>query len=282
MTPEFLSIGYIVRDLIKGREQAGGSALYCAKTAKALGFQSSIITSADPDYPPLDVADGLKIVRTCSESTTAFIHHYEQPSGRRISRCRSLAPSIDGLSLSSMFKDIPLVMVCPNWTEVGPEILELFHTEFIALSPQGWFRDFDQEGYLHFRKSCWSHLPRKVKLIVLSEEDLSQDFNAWTWIKSSAEVAIRTRGKKGYTLAMEDWEKDFLPPYVALEVDATGAGDVFSTVMLIGLYQGYSPEASAEMASIAASFCVEKKGIEGIPTLKEITERWEAYGQRLP
>jgi sugar/nucleoside kinase (ribokinase family) len=57
------------------------------------------------------------------------------------------------------------------------------------------------------------------------------------------------------------------------EKDATGAGDVFGAAFLLKYYETRNAVESAIFASCAASFVVEKDGIEGVPHIEEVMER---------
>ena len=56
-------------------------------------------------------------------------------------------------------------------------------------------------------------------------------------------------------------------------IDPTGAGDVFATAFLIRYFETKDISQSANFANAAASFCIEKKGIEGMASREEILDR---------
>ncbi len=272
MIPEFLSIGYVVRDLVKEGEQPGGSALYSAVTAQKLGLKAAIFTNGEPKFLDLHIPSEIDRYLVRKEITTTFVHEYNS-QGHRVSLLKNLAPEIMLEMIPTEWKKSHRVMICPNWSEIGPDAVNLFGAKWIALAPQGWFRNCDEKGCFYFGPSKWSNIPKKVNLIVVSEEDLKSDPSAWQWIKESAEVAVKTKGRQGYVLSYEGKQETYLPPYVAEEFDPTGAGDVFATTLFIALSEGMHPKEASQMASVAASYVVEKKGLFGIPTRKEISDR---------
>lgn len=273
MTPEFLIAGHLTCDLIETRRQPGGSVLYGSKTAEKMGYASALWTCAQRDFPPPELFQGMEVKLSATDRISTFHHQWLRESGRRRLRLDELAAPLRADTLPETWRKSRRVMIAPIWDEIGPESLGWFETEFVGLTPQGWFRQRTHEGEVFFTSSRWNTLPRKAKLIVVSVDDIEQDPQAWEWIKASAEVAVKTMGKRGHLLATDEGEKILLPPHVSQEVDPTGAGDVFASSMLIALSEGLTPEDAACFASVAASFVVEKPGIEGLPNREEMMAR---------
>ena len=62
-----------------------------------------------------------------------------------------------------------------------------------------------------------------------------------------------------------------------IEVDPTGAGDVFAGAFLWHLYKsGGDWQTAADWANCVASFVVEKRGVAGVPKLAEVEKRWRS------
>ncbi len=72
---------------------------------------------------------------------------------------------------------------------------------------------------------------------------------------------------------------EHIPAFESEEVDATGAGDVFGAAFLLRYYETKDAVESAIFASCAASFVVEKEGVEGIPCREEVEKRMEKEGR---
>jgi sugar/nucleoside kinase (ribokinase family) len=64
-----------------------------------------------------------------------------------------------------------------------------------------------------------------------------------------------------------------VPGFPAVEVDPTGAGDVFAAAFLVRLQETEDPVQAARFANAVASFCVEGPGVAGIPTREQVEER---------
>jgi 1D-myo-inositol 3-kinase len=60
-------------------------------------------------------------------------------------------------------------------------------------------------------------------------------------------------------------------------VDPTGAGDVFASGFLIEYHLARDPWRAAAFACCAASFAVERPGLEGIPDRESVERRLALY-----
>ena len=68
-------------------------------------------------------------------------------------------------------------------------------------------------------------------------------------------------------------------PFQSHEVDANGAGDVFSAAFLIRYYETGDALLAARFAAVVASFHVEHNGTEGIPTRAQTEARLLEYAR---
>jgi sugar/nucleoside kinase (ribokinase family) len=64
-----------------------------------------------------------------------------------------------------------------------------------------------------------------------------------------------------------------VPAFPVHEVDANGAGDVFSAAFLIRYYETGDALVAAQFAAVVASFHVEHNGTAGIPTRAQAEAR---------
>ncbi|MBI2468198.1 MAG: hypothetical protein HYV62_10340, partial [Candidatus Rokubacteria bacterium] len=65
-------------------------------------------------------------------------------------------------------------------------------------------------------------------------------------------------------------------PAPAVEVEPTGAGDVFAAAFLIRYNATGDPWDAAAFAAVAGALTVEGEGIAGVPTRERLLERWRA------
>jgi sugar/nucleoside kinase (ribokinase family) len=63
----------------------------------------------------------------------------------------------------------------------------------------------------------------------------------------------------------------------AVELDPTGAGDVFAAAFLWHLHSSSGDwRTAADWANCAASFAVEQRGVAGVPMLGDVEKRWRS------
>lgn len=116
----------------------------------------------------------------------------------------------------------------------------------------------------------------KIKVLIVNEEE-AKFFWGGEYLealeKSGPEVVVVTCGKKGAYFYQND--QIFKVPALEGEVvDATGAGDAFSTGLVAGLIWGYSPRKAVQAGMIEALSVIGKIGPkEGLLTKKELEER---------
>jgi adenosine kinase len=97
-------------------------------------------------------------------------------------------------------------------------------------------------------------------------------------------MVVTTLGRQGSTVATKDGTLEIPPAPARQEQDPTGAGDAFRAGLVAGLLRGLSPADAGRVASLAATYVVERVGtIEHSYTRAEFAARhMEAFGQELP
>jgi adenosine kinase len=97
-------------------------------------------------------------------------------------------------------------------------------------------------------------------------------------------MVVTTLGRQGSTVATKDGTLEIPPAPARQEQDPTGAGDAFRAGLVAGLLRGLSPADAGRVASLAATYVVERVGtIEHSYTRAEFAARHiEAFGQELP
>lgn len=258
MSIEFCAVGHVSLDLIDSKLHAGGSALFGAQLASELGYKSAAVTASAVDFPFSDYSD-IEWSIQFSNHTTKYGLEYidEHRSLKLIQRADQITES----SVRKSLRNSKIVMLAPIIDEIKPDLISLFATEWVGLTPQGWFRRFDSEGKMSAAESFFSQLPKKIKLIVVSSEDLPTDSKDWEWIKNSAEVAVCTMGKEGYVLHHEGVEKKYAPIEVVKEKNPTGCGDIFATAALLLLSRGVDAVKACELAGQAAAVSATQESV---------------------
>jgi ribokinase len=80
------------------------------------------------------------------------------------------------------------------------------------------------------------------------------------FLEKGVEIVIITRGHHGCYVKTKDFSKKF-PAIPFTAVDTTGAADGFISALAVYLSCGYSLEKSVNIATYAASFCVNRQGV---------------------
>jgi sugar/nucleoside kinase (ribokinase family) len=170
------------------------------------------------------------------------------------------------------WRETPIVHLGPVAREIDPTITRAFSNSFIGLTPQGWLRTWDSEGRVSFTE--WpeaSFVLQSANAAVISIEDVRGNESIVEEMASSVRVLAVTEGANGARLYWNGDLRRFRPPKM-VEVDPTGAGDIFAAAFFIRLSVTRDPWEAARFATQLASLSVTRKGINGVPTAAEAKE----------
>lgn len=273
--PHFISIGHITHDLVGNGITPGGPALYSTCAARNLGMPVGMITSFSRPLLQPGLLQGIDIRCQESQKTTTFANLYNE-HGERRQIIESVADRITPTLIPHEWRAVPIVNICPVANEYTPEIVRLFDNALIGICPQGWMRRWDNKGQV-FRKK-WENFKDVLPyadLVFFSEEDVSDPKKAVETYLPYTKMVVVTQGKLGASIYSHDGVHRS-PAFPTIEVDPTGAGDVFATAFLIRYFETRDVPESARFANCVASFVVEKEGIYGIPGLDDVKRRLNA------
>ncbi len=256
---DYLAIGHITRDLIPDGDKLGGAVSFSSRLAQALGCKTAVLTSSGLDFQWQHELSGIEIVSIAAEETTTFENVYT-PAGRM--------QTISGVAAPILAEHVPedwqrasIVFFGPVADEIDPNIVYLFSNSMLCLSPQGWHRQWDENGLVS--QKAWRKMAEILPLaaaVVVSTEDLPDEETLDEYV-DLCKLLVVTRGADGCTVYYDD-EIRHLPTRQAKEVDATGAGDVFATAYFVRLYQtGGNPWEAARFANDIAALSVEYSGV---------------------
>ena len=285
-SPTFLTIGHVTRDLLpNGAFSLGGTATFAALTAYHLGLDAAVVTRADelllaqlPERLP-----GIALAARSAPVTTAFENTYDA-SGFRTQYLRERASLLDLVDIPRAWQAAPLILLGPLAQEIPPTLVQGLPRptgSLLAATPQGWLRRWDADGRVW--PTPWEQAEMLLPLLdvlILSHDDLlpfaenrrdMADAMLASW-SMRVPLLIATDGRYGATL-FERGRTTRFPAYPALEVDPTGAGDVFAAAFLTHLHQHGDPHAAIHFANCVASLSIEHPGITGIPTHEQIQGR---------
>jgi len=288
--PDFLVIGHVTRDLqplVPGPKDQGedgytigGTVTFASLTARNLGQRTAVVTRAAPDLDFDPLYQGIEVLRLPSPVTTTFQNLYST-DGTRTQFIRAVAGHIRAEDIPPAWREAKIVLLGPLADELEGNIVKIFPHSLIGVTPQGWMRCWDGEGRV-FPKQ-WdgaAEVLTYAKVVIFSEKDVERDENVIRAYARMADILVITSGPRGATVYHRG-EIRHLPAFETVEIDPTGAGDVFAAAYLIELERSGDPYGAGHFANCVASFVVEKPGIEGIPTLEQVERRLAAGKSQL-
>lgn len=264
---DYLLIGHITRDLIPGGHTMGGTASYAARAAQAMGMRVGIVT-AYPDMEDLAVLEGIQVVSAHTDTTTVF-ENIQTPAGR-IQFLHERAPELTLSDVPQEWRNTPIVHLGPVAGEVHPQLAQAFQHVTLGATPQGWMRGWDANGLVHF--SEWpeaGYVLGFCQAAVMSIEDIQADEGLVEQFASQVRILAVTEGAQGARIFWNGDVRRFRPPKM-VEIDPTGAGDIFAAAFFIRLHATHNPWEAARFATQLAAYSVQRRGLEGIPTRDEI------------
>lgn len=279
---DYVVVGHVSVDLFEKRLILGGSASYAALTARRLGKRVGVLTSAD--FEPLIVdtlvgrenlrepATPIRVIRVPTQSTTIYVNTYDEHGRTQhlLGRAADLRPEHVPVEWASA----PIVHLAPLAQEVDPALLHTFSGGLMLVTPQGWMRGWDEEGKVH--PVPWAYAEAvlaRADVTIFSTDDVP-DPTLIARYAALARLMVVTENRRGavvYERGKPPWRSHAFRP--AREIDPTGAGDVFAASFAVRFQQTGDPRASADFANCAASFVLEKRAWQGIPTADAIADR---------
>ena len=256
----YLAIGHVTQDLTPAGSVPGGTALFAALTARALGEEPSILTSLGPgaDLGPLASVAMHVVPAGCS---TTFENR--QTDNGRVQRIRGVAARLEVAAAARLAAERPAVVhLGPVADEVDPAIAALFPDAIVGVTPQGWMREWDASGLVGRKR--WvapAALAARARAAVFSSEDVGGDEGAIDLVARAFAVTVVTEGARGARLLVRGRAPVHVPAPPRNEVDPTGAGDIFAAAFFISLARGASPIAAAEAATLLAADSVTHQGV---------------------
>lgn len=268
---DYLVIGHITQDLNPdGTYSPGGTVSYAGLTAQSFGLRVGTYTSVTADAVLPDFGD-IQIINQATETNTIFTNTYTEAGRKQTLHAR--AEQLYGNGLPQSWQSAPIVHLGPIMNEVDHNILRFFPDSFIGITPQGWYRDIDQDKNVIFNEWLESnYILRQANAAVISLEDVQGNEAIIEDLVYAIRVLVVTESANGCRVYWNGDVRHITAP-VQIEVDATGAGDIFAASFFIRMQQTQNPWEAANFATKIASNSVTRKGMASIPSEVEIQEQ---------
>lgn len=266
---DYLIVGHLTRDLTEEGPRLGGTAAYAALTARALGLRVGVVTSWGAELP-LGPMRSIPIASFPGEHSTTFENVFT-PQGR-IQYIRYVAPRLDFYHIPEPWRRATIVHLAPVAQEVEPGLVRSFPNSLLCLTPQGWLRNWGADGRVY--PAEWPEADfvlNRAGAAVISMEDVGGDEARVEELVSSSRVLAVTEGARGSVVYWNGDLRRFRPQEV-VEVDPTGAGDIYAAAFFARLYTTRDPWEAARVATQLSAISVTRPGLSAIPTEDEINE----------
>ncbi len=264
---DYLVIGHITQDLTPEGPQMGGTASYSALTARMLGLRVGVITSWGEEMPLGPMRD-VSIVNLPSDHSTTFENIYTAEG--RLQVIHHQAHHLGHESIPPAWGKTPVVHLGPVAQEVDPELATFFPNSLVGVTPQGWMRSWDGEGRIF--PTTWEGLSQVMKSVgvaILSIEDVDSREDLIQEMAGYCPIVVVTEGYFGARVYWHGDARRFSAPKV-VEVDPTGAGDIFATAFLFQMQKTRDPWEASRFANLLAAQSVTRSGLSSIPTADEV------------
>ena len=266
---DYLIVGHVAEDITPKGIQLGGTVAYSALTARALGLRVGIVTSSGKDAP-LQALGGIHIVNVPSEHSTTF-ENIKTDNGRRQVLHHQAAPLL-AEHIPQVWRSAPIIHLAPIAQELDSSFVEKMSGSLLGVTPQGWMRAWDENGQV--RATAWENKDQvlgRAGAVVMSVEDVDRDLELVEEMAHQTRILCITEGELGAVLHWNGDRRRFRPTPM-IEVDATGAGDIFAAAFFVRLFHTRDPWEAARFATQLAARSVTRAGLNGIPTSKEVDE----------
>jgi hypothetical protein len=267
-------VGHVCHDAAPGGNVVGGSVAYGSLTARKLGWEVGILTSAGSDFDSARELPGIPMFIQPSRETTCFVNEYES-NGTRHQTVTARADDIRFEALPSEWRSPDALLLGPLVGELGGVGATAFEASCVGAIAQGYVRAIDSFGRVSAKG--WDR-PEKdllgVHVLFLSQHDLPDAEARARELLGLVPLVALTRGWRGLTLFTRNGQHD-VPSLPRPEKDPTGAGDVFAAAFLVRYQETDDPLEASAFAACAASCAVEGIGATSLGDRAEVERRMQ-------
>ncbi len=276
--PEYLAIGHVTRDLVEGGAILGGTCSYSALTAQRLGRRTAIVTSYGPDLPSLAMLEGISIVNRSASVSTTFQNIYFESI--RVQKWRASSAPLEFSDVPVGWRRAPIVHLAPIGQEISPALCGAFPESLICVTAQGWLRGRGEDDTVILKPHPdLEHWLDRIDILVMSLADVFGNEDLVRRYLRRAKIGVETLGPAGCRIYLNG-EVYQIPVRRELEVDPTGAGDIFAAAFFVHYSENREPIQAGMFANACASLSVSKVGLAGIPHASAVQRRMaELYAE---
>jgi sugar/nucleoside kinase (ribokinase family) len=276
-SPSFVIVGHVTKDIVPGGFVYGGTATYAGRMAVALGERVGVVTSASADFDFAAALPDIQVANVPAETTSTFENLYA--NGTRVQYVRGVARPLESAAVPESGRSAAVALLAPLTNEVMPGVEVAFHGTQLGATPQGWLRRWGADGLV--KLDGWDTVVERLArldAVVLSEDDVQRSEATIDLLRRRIPLLVVTHSSRGATL-FRNGEGTLFPAFPVEEVEPTGAGDVFAAAFLVELRRTGDPARACVFANCAASFAVQARGADGIPTPNQIARRLREAGR---
>lgn len=277
-----LIVGAVTWDIVDGERVPGGAVTYAARAATALGVRAYVLIAAGDDAN-LDAFAEHQLAVVRLEQTMTLEHRFEgSVAETSVRHQRVVSRPHRGLHPSDMPPGWPhprtmvLGTLLPDDID-APAFIELGADE-TALIAQGMQRRIAADGMIEEldvpSEALLDAARPSVTLCLSSQETDHWPAGALAGLAGRSRRIVRTLGAAGAEIRTRDGGDDrtlHIPALPATVVDATGAGDVFATALILAVRAG--EDVAGRLAAACAAACVERRASAPLPARTELEAR---------
>jgi len=279
--PVALVVGHATLDHVGGRLLPGGSAYYGAHALAALGAEVRVLTAAGADlpadvfrFPAAAPAGSIDAIILPSQATTTFENQYD-PAGRRTQRVHAAARPLRPEDLPEGWREADLLLLASVLGELDPAAFAgAVRARATGLCIQGLVREVLPDGSVAPRRlEPTPEALGAIGVAVLGEDEAAGQPGLPEALAAAVPLVAFTRGPRGCDLLRAGERTRHVGVHRTVEVDPTGAGDVFAAALLLALSRGDDPVEAARLGAAAASIVVEGRAGEMLSRVSEAPAR---------
>lgn len=266
---EYLAIGHVTEDVWPAGNTPGGGVMYSSRAARSFVDRVTVLTAAGDQFDWAEVFPGIDLARIPVPATTQFENRYA--NGKRTQITRPAARRLMTSDLDPMLRKAWIAHLAPVCNEVDTRIVDAMATEsFVGVTPQGWLRRWDARG--NVVPGPWDDSARvlsRADAVVCSIDDIAGDWEMARIWAAQTRLLVVTIGERGCVAYIHGSAHDVPAPKV-IEVEPTGAGDIFAATLFIALRRGQTALDACAFACCIAAQSVTRPNLKGLPTLADI------------